>query len=259
MLALALPGPGAGSVEKRALKAPDVPGTGLSLKGPKTVFDLPHGQVGSPAQSGPLNYSLFYETVLSTGGNVELNLTPVSPQVLTGVRTYIIAGAERPFSADEVSAIMDFVLNGGNLFVLVRSSGPVAELTNSFGIAVSNFKIHEKSGNIGGDSENFYVSNFWPHPVTDGLGRISVYGAWAVLAEKDSIAIAVTSGYAWADIDEDCSQGPSDPVQAFGVVAVTEAGRGKVVVVSDNSPFLNRNLGEADNRRLAENILNWFK
>jgi len=259
MLAATLPGIAMGSVEKGALKGPAVPGTGISLISQKTVFDLSHGQAGSPAQSGPLNYSLFYETVLSKGGNVEVNLNPITPQSLTGVRTFIIAGAEWPFSADEVSAITDFVLNGGNLFVLVRSSGPMAEVTNPFGIAVSNFKIHEKAGVIGGNSENFFVSNFWPHPVTKGLERISVYGAWAVLAENGSLAVAVTSGYAWADIDEDCSQGPSDPVQVFGVIAVREAGRGKVVVVSDNSPFLNRNLNDADNRKLAENILNWFK
>ncbi len=259
MLLAALPCPATGSVGRDALKAPEAPGTGISLKGDRTVFDLSHGQAGSPAQSGPLDYSLFYQTVLSKGGNVEFNFNPVSPHGLTGVSTYIIPGAERRFTADEVSAIVDFVGNGGNLIVLVRSSGPVAELTNAFGIAVSNFKINEKSGNIGNEAQNFSVSNFWPHPVTRGLEQITVYGAWAVLAENGALAVATTSGYAWVDLDEDCAQGPSDPVQTFGVIAIREAGRGKVVVVSDNSPFLNRNLIEADNRRLAENILNWFK
>lgn len=257
MLAAALPGPVPASVDTGAFNPPAAPG--ISLKGQKTVFDLSHGQKHSPVQDGPLNYSLFYETVLSIGGDVEVNLGPVSPHSLVGVRTYIIAGPYSRFSDDEVSALVNFVENGGNLLIMLRSSGPVAALTNSFGIAVSNFTIHEKSGNIEGNSQDFYIDNFWPHPITDGLEKISVYGAWAVLAENGSLAIAVTSGYAWADIDSDCSQGSGDPVQAFGVVAVREAGKGKVVVVADDSPFANKHIGEADNRRLAENILNWFK
>ncbi|NOZ76724.1 MAG: hypothetical protein GXO65_03420, partial [Euryarchaeota archaeon] len=45
----------------------------------------------------------------------------------------------------------------------------------------------------------------------------------------------------------------------YGILAVRDYGRGRVVVVADDAPFTDRFLDEGDNRRLAANIVAWFK
>lgn len=224
-----------------------------------TVFDLAHSEIFSPVKDGPLNYTLFYDVVKQSGEEVGINKEPVTRARLTGVKTYIIAGPVQPLSALEVSTLESFVKEGGNLLVLLHISQPVAQLTNAFGIAVSNFTLGEKEGLIGNKTQDFHVTNFGPHAVTSGISKIAVFGTWGLMAEEPAMVVAATGGKAWADMDRNRKFDEGEPVQEFGIVAVSEYGRGKVAVVADDAPFANRFIGEADNRRLAENIMRWFK
>lgn len=52
--------------------------------------------------------------------------------------------------------------------------------------------------------------------------------------------------------------GPDDPVARFGIVATANAGSGRVVVVADDAPFINRYLRRDDNASLAANAMAWL-
>lgn len=243
------------AVPRQNVRKPAATSAGVQ---PTAVFDLGHSEIFSPLRGGPMNYTSFYDLLKLSGEEVGVNRGPVTSAALAGVRTYIIAGPAHPFSAPEITAIEAFVRDGGNLLVLLHISGPVAALTNAFGIAVSNFTICEAAGAIDGDARNFFVTGFAVHPVTEGMERLAVFGTWGLLAEEGALVVASTPEGAWADIDRDRRPGEGEPVQAFGIVAVSQLGSGKVVVVADDAPFANRFITEADNRRLAENILRWF-
>lgn len=224
----------------------------------KTVFDLSHNEIFSPVKDGPLDYSSFYGMIKNSGQDVAVTYEkPVKP-TLEGVKTYVIAGPSRGFSPQEQDALKDFVKGGGNLLVLLHISSPVAELTGDFGIIVSNFVISEATDMIGNESQDFHVSRFTAHPVTAGLKKIAVFGTWGLRAEADASIVASTSGKAWADINRDRKFEPGEPVQQFGIIGAASFGKGKVVVVADDAPFANKFIGEADNRRLSENIIKWF-
>lgn len=223
----------------------------------KTVFDASHSEIFSPVKDGPLTG--FYNALKKSGEEVSLNEGQINTDALARATTYVIAGPSQPIARGEIAALTDFVNNGDNLLVLLHISGPVAQLTEEFGIIVSNFVISEKSGNIKKQSQDFYVSSIIPHPVTTGVKKLAVFGTWGLLAEGGAKAVASTSDNAWADMNRDRKLDKDEPVHAFGIVAVNEYGKGKVVVVADDAPFANQFIKEADNRKLADNIIRWFR
>lgn len=241
---------------RQHIKRPPVNAKGVQAT---TLFDLGHAEISSPLKDGSQNYTLFYDIVKLSGEEAGVNREAVTKARLLGVRNYIIAGPIHPLSTEEVAALESFVKEGGNLLVLLHVSPPVAPLTNSFGIAVSNFILAEKNGVIGDRAQDFFITNFNQHPVTSGISKISVYGTWGLQAEGQATAVAATSSGAWADMNRDRQLSDGEPQQEFGIVAASSHGKGKVVVIADDAPFTNQYIGEADNRRLAENILRWFK
>lgn len=227
----------------------------------RTVFDMAHAEIFSPVKEGELNYTAFYESFKSAGEAVSISQEPITDKRLSGVKTYVIAGPSQPFQGSEIDALRAFVKRGGNLLVLLHISGPVAALTNSFGIIVSNYVIGEQEGIIEGRTQDFHVTRFGGHPVTKGLEKIAFYGAWGLMTEgEEALVVAGTSARAWADVNRNRAyEKDEEPAQEFGMIAVAELGKGKVVVVGDDAPFANKFIGEADNRKLAENIIKWFK
>ncbi|MBI1912485.1 MAG: hypothetical protein HYS21_10865 [Deltaproteobacteria bacterium] len=225
----------------------------------KVVFDASHSEIFSPVKSGPLNYTEFAGLIKNTGEDISLNRSPVNKKTLEKVKTYIIAGPAKPFTADEGQALKSFVNDGGNLLILLHISQPVAGITGEFGIIVSNFVISEQANTIKGQSQDFQVVKFANHPVTAGLEKIAVFGTWGLMTEQGASVVAQTSDKAWADLNRDRIFEADEPAQVFGIIAVSQHGKGKVVVVADDAPFANQFLGEADNRKLAGNIIKWFK
>lgn len=224
----------------------------------KVVFDTSHGEIFSPVKKGPLHYSDFTATIRKTGAKVSMNAEAISLKALEGVDTYIIAGPSKPVSRDEIAALSLFVQDGGNLLVLMHISPPVAQLTESFGILVSNFVIAEHEGTIKGKSQDFYVAKMIEHPVTAGVGKIAVFGSWGLMAEGEASVLASTSEKAWMDLNRNRAFDHGEPIQSYGIVAAANSGAGKVVVVADDAPFANKFMKEAGNRRLAQNIIAWF-
>lgn len=224
----------------------------------KVVFDTSHNEIFSPVKKGPLHYSNFTTSIKKTGAKVSMNAEAISLKALEGVDTYIIAGPSKPVSRDEIAALSIFVENGGNLLVLMHISPPVAQLTETFGILVSNFVIAEHEGTIKGKSQDFYVTKLAEHPVTAGVGKIAVFGSWALMTEGTASVVASTSEKAWMDLNRNRAFDHGEPIQSYGIVAAASSGAGKVVVVADDAPFANKFMKEAGNMRLAGNIMNWF-
>ncbi len=231
---------------------------GISALAPVTAFDDSHAEIFSPLKGGPLHFSKFYGMTKSAGKDVAINRDTITPEILERVRTYIIAGPSMQIKPDEIAALNSFVERGGRLLVLIHVSEPVARLTESFGIIVSNFVLSESNGAIGNEPQDFLVTSFLPHPVTEGVQRLALYGSWALLPEGRSEAVASTSAGSWVDYDGDGVRGEGEPEEAFAVAAVTEWGLGRVAVIADDAPFTNLFMKEADNERFVMNIIKWL-
>ena len=166
----------------------------------------------------------------------------------------------KQFSVQEKIDIKNFVRDGGDLLVLVHIFYPVTLLTEEFGIHVSGNITNEAVNLINASSQDFYVLDFEDHPVTGDIKNVSVYGTWSVTSQEPARIVAWTSGSAWKDVlknrvfDRDIEKR-----ERLGIIAISEFGKGKVVVVADDAIFIERFMDEGDNRKLGENIINWFK
>ena len=69
--------------------------------------------------------------------------------------------------------------------------------------------------------------------------------------------IAATSEDAWVDLDGNRKLSAADAVQSFGVVVAGTLGKGQFLVFGDDAIFQNKFLDD-DNRRLANNLAEWF-
>ncbi len=223
------------------------------------AFDMAHNEIFSPENEGKLHYSTFYKGFKKAGAKTSVNMRLVTPEVLKDLDAYVIAGPASPFITPEIMTLQGFVHDGGSLLVLLHISSPVARLTESFGIIVSNFVVSEKENTIEGKSQDFFVKDLAPSKVTEGLKKIAVFGTWGLMTERNARVVARTSDKAWADLNRNRTKEKDEPTQSFGIVAVKKFGAGRVIVVADDAPFANSFINIGDNARLAQNIINWFK
>jgi len=223
------------------------------------AFDMAHNEIFSPENNGKLHYSTFYKGFKKAGARTSVNHRLVTQEIIKDLDAYVIAGPASPFITPEIMTLQGFVHDGGSLLVLLHIASPVARLTESFGIILSNFVISEKENTIEGKSQDFFVTDLAPSQVTKGLKKIAVFGTWGLMAERNARVVARTSPKAWADLNRNRTLEKNEPVQSFGIVAEKKFGSGRIIVVADDAPFANAFIKRGDNAKLAQNIINLFK
>jgi thermitase len=158
-----------------------------------------------------------------------LNTGPVTPTVLEKYDIFVIPQAQYSYTPDELSAIQNYVFNGGGLLVMGNNFPTVfTDLTSFAGITWTY-------GGIAG-----FTQDIKPHPVTAGVA--SVYFS-------SPMAIMYVSGPA-----EDLVRDPGHNV----MLAVSEQPSGKVMGFADGYSLWDYAITQADNLRLADNMMDWL-
>ncbi|MFQ5585299.1 MAG: DUF4350 domain-containing protein [Thermodesulfobacteriota bacterium] len=232
--------------------------SGVSRAG-EVLFDTSHRVIFHPQSEEPLGLQGFLSLFEQRGVKVSVSDAPITASTLESIDTLVLPGPMQPFEQGEIDLINSFVRRGGNLIVLLHISFPVARLTERFGIIVSSMVISEHENLIGGKSQDFFVKDITPHPVTRGVGSIALLGTWGLMAEEGAAIVASTTDHAWGDSNRNRVYDEGEPMVKVGVVAVAEPGRGKVVVIADDAPLANAFLGMGDNLTLAQNIAEWVR
>jgi len=226
---------------------------------PSVLFDEGHGQRFLIAETGPLHLASFAEMFAQAGLRVSSTSSPLTPDALAHTDILVISGPFHPYSAEEAEALARFVEEGGRLAMMLHIGIPLDKVLTRLGVDYTTSVIHEREEVIDGDPLNFRVTRLTPHPLTANLEHFSMYGVWAVRNTDDrSAVIARTSDSSWVDLNGDGKLSAGDAVQSFGVVVAGAYGKGRFVVFGDDAVFQNRFL-DADNRRLAANLIGWLK
>ena len=223
------------------------------------LFDTSHTVVFQPHSEQSLGLKSFLSLFEERGRKVSVGNAPITVKSLASFDTLILPGPMRPFGKGEIDLIDTFVRDGGNLVILLHISSPVARLTERFGIIVSSMVISEHENLIKEQSQDFFVKDIKPHPVTKGVHSIALLGTWGLLAEEGAAIVASTTERAWGDGNRNRIYDEGEPMVKAGVVAVAEPGKGKVVVVADDAPLANAFLEMGDNLALARNIVEWVR
>lgn len=226
---------------------------------PVLLFDLSHREVFSPDDESPRGMKAAVRLLESSGFKVVENTEPFNAESLSSVNTVFIAGAMEELSKEEVAALKEFVNNGGNLLITIHVNFFVGSLLDSFDFMVTSSPISEEENTFHNNNKDFLVREIVEHPITEGISKISVMGAYGVKGKNDAVQeLAFTSKNAWVDLNENGAKDNSDAVGKFCLVAAAEIGKGKVVVIGDDAVFSNMLMNGSENEFLLKNIVKWF-
>lgn len=232
---------------------------GQKTPAPILLFDQGHKQHFLIEQNKALDLSDLAAVFKNQGFIVQSSSSPLSTKLLRGVSTLIISGPFQPYSRMEIAAIKNFINKGGQMVVMLHIASPTAQLLTALGVAESNNIVHERTNLLNPQSDtNFYVTDLSPHPLTRGLSRINLYGAWALNTRLPANVIARTSPQAWVDLNHDQKLDRGDAVQTFSEIVTGQLGHGHFIVFADDAIFQNRFL-VGDNYALAVNMAKWLK
>ncbi len=183
--------------------------------------------------------SIFYYntwvTDLIDGGYMVDTLTtsPIAQSMLEGYDVFVIPQAHDYYFPDEILAIRNFVLDGGGLLVIGDDSPFIYTTLTSFADITWSGESYGWWG---------HTSDITPHPVTEGV-TTAYFGSPMSQMYVSSPAIdLIQDGYGYGEI----------------MLAASEVGLGAVIGIADENSIINYDIDYADNRRLANNMIDWL-
>jgi len=188
------------------------------------LFDQTHGT------DSISSYSTWVTSITDRGYVVETNtIDPITPIVLEGYDVFVIPQAHSSYTTDELVAIQNFVFNGGGLLVIGDDNPSIyTDLTSFAGITWT-------SGGMSG-----VTTDITPHPVTTGVTTVYL---------NSPIAVMYVTGVA-----QDLVRDPAHNI----MLAVSEQPSGKIIGFADEDSLWNYAISQADNLRLANNMIDWL-
>jgi thermitase len=156
----------------------------------------------------------------------------ITPDVLAGYNVFVIPAAMSFYLTDEISAIQDFVINGGGLLVIGDYLPTTyTNLTSFAGVTWNSYY---------GWSGTTY--NITPHYVTEDVSAAYFGYPASELFVSSPAGGLIRDGYTGGHI----------------MLAVSEVGAGRVIGISDQQTVDDRDIGNADNLKLANNMIDWL-
>ena len=193
------------------------------------LWDLTHGVYGDYEPSG--DFSKFVAIFSSQGYPVTTTTNGVLNEDLSQYKLLIINVASSwnsAYTQAEVTAIKNFVDNGGRLLILGENPDCPNEHINN---------VSQEFGTTAGVSQvmplDLYVTNLTAHPVFSGVSTVYMRAAGELGTVPPSEAIA------WAD-------------DYKPVITVAEGNR--VIIFGDMNMFDDTYIENSDNRKLASNL-----
>ncbi len=177
----------------------------------------------------------------------------------------VIIGPSKYYSPSEIiPTLLLFLQNGGGILIAddFGSSNTILQLLFQFQIQFSD-KVLMDAGSYVKNPVLPVITNFAPHPITDGINSILLNHASAIVGPNDTSLIllppiATTTRISWLDTDQDYEYDANEPVGPFVVATAVDIFNGSIVILSDASIFINDMIERADNARFALNIINWL-
>jgi hypothetical protein len=156
----------------------------------------------------------------------------------------LIIGPSLPYTKEEAAAISGFVRAGGLVVV-----------ADDFGTGNQLLALMNMSSRFNGNLliDPLYNIKAGPLPLITQVNIPGVhtlafnYATYLNVTDPDSTILAWSSPFSFADLYHTGSYIQGDPLGPFPVVASIHVGRGRVILISDSSLYINSMITEADN------------
>jgi len=201
---------------------------------------------------------------------------PLDASTLARCKTLFLnlpSGDKEPFLVSEITAITQFVKEGGSIFFIVDHTNcyfhqsRLTPLFHELDVAPQHYGVCDATQNLGEGFGWIYFDKFTKSPITQGLRQVAFQTGGGVDPRN---AVVWSSDDSWQDEAGMPIYGEADlayfgnftrdehePICSSGVVSAKEFGRGKIVVVGDQNLFSAFFLQYLDNYRLWLNIFAW--
>lgn len=224
----------------------------------RIVFDMGHGEVFGADDTSELGQSAAIERMRAARYEVVVNPDLITAEDLAGASGLVIAGPMMPLKDEEYEVITSFVERGGTVLLTIHVPFPVLAVPAHWGAPVGTEILMSQSPAISAEQPSIFFADVVAEgPLTEGVSQLLVVSGWPVALVDGGAPLVATRPDTWLS-----PAGDQQPVPAadtafgsYGVIAVTELGRGRVVVSGDDAVFANLAINEGDNARLLDNII----
>jgi hypothetical protein len=256
------------------------------VSGCKILFDISHGFATVPEPLDTSYWSHLISALRSAGHEVVTNQSDFN---LSGYKVVFLSLPGEDYTASELSALQNFVQNGGAVVISAEHSGGFGtaylnHVANLFGI---NFKSNVVLDDIHNDQSNNnwpIISNYLTDPTTEGINQTVIYAGSSLELSGSAYPVAYADTDAYI-IPTSKIAAPTSALQAgifkndpsgdytgldnstsnsnIVVMAASLYGKGKVWAAGDFNIWANdyaaQNIGidYYDNQKLALNVFDW--
>lgn len=256
--------------------------------GPRVMFDEAHHNF----HTAEGRYKPFVDLMMNDGYRVIRNRQSFSKTRLESYKILVIANAlgaeedddagaaESAFNDDEITAVHDWVKNGGSLLLIADHApfgGAAATLANKFGVDMSKGYTFDPENSVAGSPTQLIFSRenklLSTHPITEGRNeneRINLVRSFTGQSLKGPEGSAGILNLASTAFDRPLySAETSTPAAGRVQVVAFKFGKGRVLVQgeaamlsaqvagADNHP-MGMNVPGNDNRQYALNLMHWL-
>ncbi|NIP39313.1 MAG: hypothetical protein GWO07_11905, partial [Candidatus Dadabacteria bacterium] len=246
----------------------------LSKDSRKTLYFLiGHGERDTKDVSDVSGFGQLVNAVRDEGYEVSELLVKQNLDLPKYDSILVIAGPRKTLLQTELSAIKNFMDEGGNVIFMLEPQGSaeLAALLSQYGIKVGdNIVIDPSSKLVGGGDVAPIVAQYPPHKITNDFKFATLFPFVRTVEpaspEASNIeSIAQTSSYSWAETNLALfEQGKADyePGDRKGPVSVAVVGQleqgGKIAVFGSVEFSANRFLLFSGNKDYVLNVINWI-
>lgn len=223
----------------------------IAASAPRVTYDFAHHQDLALDEASARSINAEHpdwHVIEGLGSTVteQLELAPITAAALQGTDVLIVAPHRMAFGASEVTAIEQFVRDGGGLLFI--GNGGVASsyerITDPFGLRMLPYSTLIADEYLW-DEVSFDAFDIVEHPITRGLTSVRLNYAAPMTVDTQWQVVASTAAAV--------GQEGGDLIGPFPVVAYRSLGQGRIVAVCDNAP-----LGDPNETSLLYNIIQWL-
>ncbi|MHA1340763.1 MAG: DUF4350 domain-containing protein [Promethearchaeota archaeon] len=237
----------------------------MPQKGFQLLIDYSHGEI---LNLSDFEYQRFAELLNQLGCKITVNYSnKIDDQLLKDIDVLILGCPVNHYILEEeIKAIIDFVIGGGNLLVISEYGGDsvqktnLNDLTKNFGIYFENTIV--RSNKNPNSSSLPIVKPAIQHVLTKNINEIILGGTCSIRIAKDAFAIFSSGDDMWIEIYDDLNNvWIKSENQNVPLIACITYGQGKVVAFGDIDIFSNHHvfgINSLDNNKLLRNIFSWF-
>ena len=216
------------------------------------LLDTYHGEIDEHSLTTLSERLAEMGVLLSTTGGKDLSAFDLGDFSMV-----MIISPFRPYTADEVQALVNFTANGGSLLLIggPRCSKFLNDVSQEFNALFSSHEVL--------DGEDQGASTFLAYPpgdspIPDGVTSAVVSAAGSIDLPEQAYAVLISSNTSWADTTPNGLRDLGEPAGPLVLGGVSTHGEGRIAFVSSPTALTDQLVWGLDNEKFAVCLISWL-